>query len=295
MSFLALGRTGGSLFGMISSVALSDSLCFSNDKPLVLIAGINVLESRDLAFEVAETMVEVTARLGVPYVFKASFDKANRSSVHSFRGPGLEKGLEILAAVKEKFGVPILTDVHESFQAEPVAAVCDVLQLPAFLCRQTDLVAALARTGAVIQVKKGQFLAPEDMRHVLAKFSECGNDKVILCERGVSFGYHNLVVDMIGFGVMKSLGAPVVFDVTHSLQVPGGRENSSGGRREASLQLAKAGVSQKIAGLFLEAHPDPDNALCDGPSALPLAAFEPFLTQLIELDRLVKGQPDLTL
>ncbi|MBC2602029.1 3-deoxy-8-phosphooctulonate synthase [Puniceicoccus vermicola] len=280
---------------MAETVSLSDSISFSNDGPLVLMAGINVLESEDLAFEVAETMVEVTGRLGVPYVFKASFDKANRSSIHSFRGPGLEKGLEILAAVKAKFGVPVISDVHEPFQAKPAAEVCDILQLPAFLCRQTDLVKSLARAGTVIQVKKGQFLAPDDMRHILTKFAECGNERILLCERGVSFGYHNLVVDMLGFGVMKNLGAPVVFDVTHSLQVPGGRESSSGGRREAALQLAKAGVSQKIAGLFLETHPNPDKALCDGPSALPLSAFEPFLQQVIEVDRLVKGQPDLDL
>ncbi|MEM0966173.1 MAG: 3-deoxy-8-phosphooctulonate synthase [Verrucomicrobiota bacterium] len=280
---------------MENTIQLSESIRFANDKPLVLIAGVNVLESSDLAMEVAETMVEVTKRLGVPYVFKASFDKANRSSISSFRGPGLEKGLEIFKSIKDRFGVPVLTDVHEPHQAAPVAEVCDILQLPAFLCRQTDLVAALAQTQAVIQVKKGQFLAPEDMRHILTKFSEAGNERVLLCERGVSFGYHNLVVDMLGFGVMKSLGAPVVFDVTHSLQIPGGRESSSGGRREATLQLAKAGVSQKIAGLFLEAHPDPDKALCDGPSALPLAAFEPFIEQVVAVDRLVKAQPDLDL
>lgn len=262
---------------------------------MLLLAGVNVLESRDLAMEVAGHMVEVTSRLGVPYVFKASFDKANRSSVHSYRGPGMEEGLSILSEVKERFGVPVITDVHEPFQAAPVAEVCDILQLPAFLCRQTDLVAAIAATGRVVQVKKGQFLAPEDMRHILRKFAESGNEKVVLCERGVAFGYHNLVVDMLGFGVMKKLGAPVVFDVTHSLQIPGGRESSSGGRREAALQLAKAGVSQKIAGLFLEAHPDPDKALCDGPSALPLSAFEPFLEQVVAVDRLVKSQKDLHL
>jgi len=280
---------------MSEPVLLSDSIRFSNEAPLVLMAGVNVLESRDLALEVAEHMVEVTGRLGVPYVFKASFDKANRSSIRSFRGPGMEKGLEIFRQIKEKFGVPVITDVHEPHQAAPVAEVCDILQLPAFLCRQTDLVSAIAETGRVVQVKKGQFLAPEDMRHILTKFGEAGNERVLLCERGVSFGYHNLVVDMLGFGVMKKLGASVVFDVTHSLQIPGGRESSSGGRREAALQLAKAGVSQKIAGLFLEAHPDPDKALCDGPSALPLSAFEPFLEQVVAVDRLVKSQPELEL
>ena len=280
---------------MCKEVYLSDSVTFSNRAPLVLMAGGNVLESKDLAFEGAEEMVRVTRRLGIPYVFKASFDKANRSSIHSFRGPGLEKGLEILAGVKEKFDVPVITDVHEPYQAKPVSEVCEILQLPAFLCRQTDLVESLAQSGSVIQVKKGQFLAPDDMRHILAKFAECGNERILLCERGVSFGYHNLVVDMLGFGVMKSLGAPVVFDVTHSLQVPGGRESSSGGRREAALQLAKAGGSQKIAGLFLEAHPDPDRAKCDGPSALPLAHFEAFMEQVAAVDRLVKGQADLDL
>ena len=280
---------------MPGSVPLTETITFSNEGPLVLMAGVNVLESQDFAFEVAETMVAVTKKLGVPYVFKASFDKANRSSITSYRGPGLEKGLSILAAVKNKFDVPIITDVHEPHQAGQAAEVCDILQLPAFLCRQTDLVEALAKTGTVIQVKKGQFLAPDDMRHILAKFAECGNEKILLCERGVAFGYHNLVVDMLGFGIMKALGAPVVFDVTHSLQVPGGRESSSGGRRAAALQLAKAGVSQGIAGLFLEAHPDPDKALCDGPSALPLHALEPFLEQVIEIDRLVKGQKELNL
>lgn len=278
-----------------SAVSLTPSLSFSNKGPLVLIGGVNVLESSELAFEVAEMMVEVTRRLGVPYVFKASFDKANRSSVDSYRGPGMEKGLGILREVKEKFGVPVITDIHEPHQAEPASEVCDILQLPAFLCRQTDLVKALAHSNTVVQVKKGQFLAPEDMRHILKKFEECGNSRVLLCERGVSFGYHNLVVDMLGFGVMKALGAPVVFDVTHSLQIPGGRESSSGGRREAALQLAKAGVSQGIAGLFLEAHPDPDQALCDGPSALPLSKFEAFLEQVVAVDRLVKGQPELDL
>ena len=278
---------------MAGTIPLTDTVVFANDRPLVLIAGINVLESRDLAFEVGEHMKEVAGRLEVPYVFKASFDKANRSSISSFRGPGLDEGLALLAEVRDRLGVPVVTDVHEPAQAAPAAEVCDVLQLPAFLCRQTDLVAALAATGKVVQVKKGQFLAPEDMRHVIAKFAECGNERVLLCERGTSFGYHNLVVDMLGFGVMKALGAPVVFDVTHSLQIPGGRESSSGGRREAALRLAKAGVSQGIAGLFLEAHPDPDRALCDGPSALPLARFESFLEQVVAVDRLVKSQPDL--
>lgn len=264
-----------------------------NSLPLVLFAGMNVLESREMALEVAETYVEITARLGIPYVFKASFDKANRSSVHSFRGPGVEKGLEILAEVKQRFGVPIITDVHEPWQAAPVAEVADVIQLPAFLARQTDLVVAMAETGAVINIKKPQFLAPHEMRHIITKFKEAGNQRILLCERGSSFGYNNLVVDMLGFGEMKDTGFPLLFDVTHSLQRPGGRADSADGRRAQVLDLARAGVAVGIAGLFLEAHPDPDAALCDGPCALPLDKLEPFLTQIKALDDLVKGFPDI--
>ncbi|GAA0636487.1 3-deoxy-8-phosphooctulonate synthase [Halomonas beimenensis] len=266
-----------------------------NHRPLVLFGGMNVLESRELALEVAETYVEVTSRLDMPYVFKASFDKANRSSIHSFRGPGLEKGLEILAEVKERFGVPIITDVHEPWQAAPAAEVADVIQLPAFLARQTDLVVAMAATGAVINIKKPQFLAPHEMRHILRKCEEAGNDRLILCERGTSFGYNNLVVDMLGFGDMKQTGYPVLFDVTHALQRPGGRADSADGRRAQVAELARAGVAVGLAGLFLEAHPDPDQAKCDGPCALPLAKLEPFLAQLKALDDLVKGLPALTI
>lgn len=260
-----------------------------NSLPLMLFGGMNVLESRDLALEVAAAYVEVTGKLGMPYVFKASFDKANRSSIHSFRGPGLEKGLEILAEVKARFGVPVITDVHEPWQAEPAAEVADVIQLPAFLARQTDLVVAMARTGAVINIKKPQFLAPHEMRHIVRKCEEAGNDRVILCERGSSFGYNNLVVDMLGFGEMKQSGLPLLFDVTHSLQRPGGRIDSADGRRAQVAELARAGVAVGLAGLFLEAHPDPDSAKCDGPCALPLERLEPFLTQLKVLDDLVKG------
>ncbi|MCA1768770.1 MAG: 3-deoxy-8-phosphooctulonate synthase [Halomonas sp.] len=260
-----------------------------NSLPLMLFGGINVLESRELALEVAETYVEVTHRLGMPYVFKASFDKANRSSIHSYRGPGLEKGLEILAEVKSRFEVPIITDVHEPWQAAPVAEVADIIQLPAFLARQTDLVVAMARTGAVINIKKPQFLAPHEMRHIIRKCEEAGNDRVILCERGSSFGYNNLVVDMLGFGEMKQTGRPVFFDVTHALQRPGGRTDSADGRRQQVAELARAGVAVGLAGLFLEAHPAPDAALCDGPCALPLDRLEPFLTQLKAIDDLVKG------
>ncbi|MFW3614678.1 3-deoxy-8-phosphooctulonate synthase [Billgrantia antri] len=270
-------------------------LTAGNSLPLMLLGGMNVLESRELALEVAETYVEVTGRLGMPYVFKASFDKANRSSIHSFRGPGLEQGLAILAEIKQRFGVPVITDVHEPWQAEPVAEVADIIQLPAFLARQTDLVVAMARTGAVINIKKPQFLAPHEMRHIIRKCEEAGNDRLLLCERGSSFGYNNLVVDMLGFGDMKQTGYPVFFDVTHSLQRPGGRADSAGGRRQQVAELARAGVAVGLAGLFLEAHPDPDSALCDGPCALPLDQLEPFLTQLKALDELVKGLPALNI
>ncbi|WP_275289150.1 3-deoxy-8-phosphooctulonate synthase [Halomonas elongata] len=260
-----------------------------NSLPLTLFGGMNVLESRELALEVAEAYVEITSRLGMPYVFKASFDKANRSSIHSFRGPGLEEGVAMLAEIKDRFGVPVITDVHEPWQAAPVAEVADVIQLPAFLARQTDLVVAMAETGAVINIKKPQFLAPHEMRHILRKCEEAGNDRLILCERGSSFGYNNLVVDMLGFGDMKQTGYPLLFDVTHALQRPGGRADSADGRRAQVAELARAGVAVGLAGLFLEAHPDPDNAKCDGPCALPLDKLEPFLAQLKALDDLVKG------
>jgi 2-dehydro-3-deoxyphosphooctonate aldolase (KDO 8-P synthase) len=269
------------------AVTLNDTVTFANDRPFVLIGGMNVIEDRDITMEVAAHFVAVTQALGIPFVFKASFDKANRSSIHSFRGPGLEKGLTILADVKTRFGVPILTDVHEPGQAAPVAEIADIIQLPAFLARQTDLVAAMARTGAVINVKKPQFLAPEEMRHILAKFRECGNDRVLLCERGSSFGYNNLVVDMLGMDLMKAY-APVVFDVTHALQKPGGRVDSADGRGAQVAALARAGMAVGIAGLFLEAHPEPDKALCDGPCALRLDTLQDFLRRLKAVDVAVK-------
>lgn len=274
------------------SVTLQSGIVFANDRPFVLIGGMNVIEDRDLVLEVARHFVEVTGKLGIPYVFKASFDKANRSSVHSFRGPGLEAGLEILDAVKTMFGVPVLTDVHEPHQAEAAAQVADIIQLPAFLARQTDLVAAMARTGAAINVKKPQFLAPEEMRHIITKFHECGNERIILCERGSCFGYNNLVVDMLGMDRMKSM-APVVFDATHALQKPGGRADSADGRRDQATALARCGMALGIAGLFVEAHPDPDKAKCDGPCALRLDALEPYLRQMKAVDDAVKGLPDL--
>jgi len=271
-----------------STVTVAD-IDIANHKPFVLFGGMNVLESRELAFEVAESYVEVCRKLGIPYVFKASFDKANRSSVNSFRGPGLDKGLQILADIKSKYGVPIISDVHEAAQAAPAAEVCDIIQLPAFLSRQTDLVVAMAETGAAINIKKAQFLAPQEMKHIIAKCAEAGNDRVILCERGSSFGYNNLVVDMLGFGIMKSMDVPVMFDVTHSLQMPGGRADSAGGRRAQVTDLALAGMSQGLAGLFLEAHPNPDEAKCDGPCALRLSQLEPFLQRVKAVDDLVKS------
>ena len=272
-------------------------LTFANDQPMVLIGGINVLESAELAMESAAEFVRVCKTLSLPYIFKASFDKANRSSIHSFRGPGLEAGLKILADVKSTHSVPVLTDVHTPEQAAPVAEVCDILQLPAFLARQTDLVEAMARTGASINIKKPQFLSPVQMANVVEKFRECGNDQLMVCERGSNFGYDNLVVDMLGFEVMREAtgGCPLIFDVTHSLQRRDPGEAASGGRRDQVLKLAKAGAAVGIAGLFLEAHPNPDEARCDGPSALPLAQLEPFLEQVKAVDALVKSQPELTI
>ena len=259
--------------------------------PLLLLAGPCVLESAELAREVAIEMQAIAARLGVSYVFKASFDKANRSSIHSYRGVGLDEGLRIFQEVKARFGVPVITDVHEPAQAAPVAEVVDVLQLPAFLARQTDLVEAIARTGRVVNIKKPQFLSPTQMRNIVDKFREAGNERIILCERGSQFGYDNLVVDMLGFREMveASGGLPAIFDVTHSLQRREAGAAASGGRRRQVAELARAGMAVGLAGLFLEAHPDPDHARCDGPSALPLAQLEPFLAQIKALDDLVKS------
>lgn len=268
-------------------------ITLANDAPMVVVGGLNVLEGEALALEVAEVFSGVCQSLNIPYVFKASFDKANRSSINSYRGPGLQQGVKILAAVKDKYRVPVITDIHEPGQAAAVAEVADILQLPAFLSRQTDLVQAMAVTGKAINIKKAQFLAPAEMGHILKKFEEAGNSQLILCERGSSFGYNNLVVDMLGFPVMKQFGYPVLFDVTHSLQLPGGQASSAGGRRRDVTALAKSGIAQKIAGLFLEAHPDPANALCDGPCALPLDKLAPFLAQLKALDDLVKSQEDI--
>ncbi|ARU29764.1 3-deoxy-8-phosphooctulonate synthase [Cellvibrio sp. PSBB006] len=266
-----------------------------NTLPFVLFGGMNVLESRDMAMQVAEAYVNVTQKLGIPYVFKASFDKANRSSIHSYRGPGMEEGLKIFQEIKQTFDIPVITDVHEIYQCQPVADVCDVIQLPAFLARQTDLVMAMAKTNAVINIKKPQFLSPGQMKNIVEKFRECGNDKIILCDRGTNFGYDNLVVDMLGFRTMREVSdnAPVIFDVTHSLQCRDPMGAASSGRRHQVAELARAGMAVGLAGLFLEAHPDPDNAKCDGPSALPLDKLEPFLAQMKALDDLVKHFPPL--
>lgn len=267
----------------------------SNELPFVLFGGINVLESRDLAMQACEEYVKITDKLGIPYVFKASFDKANRSSIHSFRGPGLEEGLKIFEEVKRTFNVPVITDVHEPAQCKPAAEVIDVLQLPAFLARQTDLVKALAETGKPVNIKKPQFLSPEQMKNIVNKFNEMGNSNLLLCERGTCHGYDNLVVDMLGLGVMKRISnnLPIIFDVTHALQTRNAGSEASGGRRDQIVELARAGMGAGLAGLFLEAHPNPSQAKCDGPSALPLDKLEPFLAQMKQIDDLIKSLPAL--
>lgn len=267
----------------------------ANHLPFVLFGGMNVLESRDLAMRICEHYVKVTEKLGIGYVFKASFDKANRSSIHGYRGPGLEAGLKIFQELKQTFRVKIITDVHEPQQAATVAQVADVIQLPAFLARQTDLVAAMARTGAVINIKKPQFLSPGQIGNIVDKFHEGGNDNIILCDRGSCFGYDNLVVDMLGFNVMKqaSGNAPVIFDVTHALQCRDPFAAVSSGRRSQVAELARAGMATGLAGLFIEAHPEPTQAKCDGPSALPLHCLQAFLEQIKAIDDLVKSFPSL--
>ena len=267
----------------------------ANDLPFVLFGGVNVLESQDFALKVCEHYVKVCKELSIPLVFKASFDKANRSSIASYRGPGMEEGLKIFRAVKEEFGVAIITDVHEPAQVEPVAEVADVLQLPAFLARQTDLVVSMAKSGKPINIKKPQFLSPHQMGNVVDKFAEAGNEEVMLCDRGTMLGYDNLVVDMLGFSVMKRVSGnkPIIFDVTHSLQTRASDAAASGGRRAQVTELARAGMAIGIAGLFLESHPKPVDALCDGPSALPLELLKPFLQQVKAIDEITKSMPYL--
>ena len=274
----------------MQTVQIKDILV-ANDRPFTLFGGINVLEDLDSTLRAAQHYVRITEKLGIPLVFKASFDKANRSSIHSYRGVGLDEGMKIFAAVKREFGCPVITDVHEPYQCAPVAEVCDVLQLPAFLARQTDLVAAMAVTGAVINIKKPQFLSPAQMSNIVEKFHEAGNRQIILCERGTQFGYDNLVVDMLGFSVMKKTcgQAPIIFDVTHSLQQRESGAAASGGRRAQVLDLALAGMATGLAGLFLESHENPNQARCDGPSALPLAQLEAFLQRVKAVDETVKS------
>ena len=264
-----------------------------NSEPMTLMGGMNVLESRDLAMEVAEKFKESTNNLNINYIFKGSFDKANRSSISSYRGPGLEEGLKILEEVSNTFDVPVITDIHEPLQAQSVSEICEVVQIPAFLARQTDLVSAAAKTKSIIQFKKPQFLSAQEMSNVVEKCIAAGNENITLCERGNSFGYNNLVVDTLNFQILKKISKPVIFDVTHSLQLPGGLGTVTGGRREYVLSLAKAGISQSIAGLFLEAHPNPDEAKCDGPCALPLSSLNDFLKQIKDLDDFIKDQKDI--
>ena len=261
-----------------------------NQEPMTLMGGVNVLESESIVMTVAEKFFQTTEKLNINWIFKGSFDKANRSSISSFRGPGLDEGLKILERVKSEFNVPVITDIHEPSQADPVSNVCDLIQIPAFLCRQTDLVIAAAKTKKIIQFKKPQFLSAPEMQNVIEKCHQAGNENVTLCERGNSFGYNNLVVDMLNFQIMKNLDVPVIFDATHSLQLPGGLGNAAGGRREYLLPLAKAGLSQGIAGLFIEAHPDPDLAKCDGPCAISTGEISAVLTALSELDDFIKNQ-----
>lgn len=281
----------------MSQIITVADIPIGNHKPFTLIGGMNVLESRDMAFTVAEAYIEATQRLGIPYIFKASFDKANRSSITSFRGPGLDEGLKILEEIKHTFGVAVLSDVHEPEQAQLAADVCDIIQLPAFLARQTDLVKAMAATEAVVNIKKPQFLSPGQMKNIVDKFRECGKKDILLCERGTCLGYDNLVVDMLGFEVMKDVsgGLPIIFDATHALQCRDALGEASGGRRSQVAQLSRSGLAVGIAGLFLEAHPNPSQAKCDGPSALPLNLLAPFLAQMKALDDLIKNLPELNI
>ena len=274
---------------MKNEIKLRD-FTIGNNENLSLMGGMNVLESRDIAMNVAEEFVKASEALNINYIFKGSYDKANRSSINSFRGPGLEEGLKILQEIRDTFNIPVITDIHEPDQAKPVSEICEIVQIPAFLARQTDLVTAAAKTNSIIQFKKPQFLSAPEMKNTIEKCISAGNDKITLCERGNSFGYNNLIVDTLNFQILKNLSKPVIFDVTHSLQLPGGLGNAAGGRREFLLSLAKAGISQGIAGLFLEAHPNPDEAKCDGPCALKLDMVKPFLKQIKELDDFVKTQ-----
>jgi len=265
------------------------NISFSNSSPISIIAGLNVLEDEDMALNVAKKLKDVTKKLDMPFVFKASFDKANRSSVNSYRGPGLETGVKIFKLLKDKLNIPIITDVHEIYQVDKIAEVADIIQIPAFLCRQTDLIRAVCKTGLPINIKKGQFLSPRQMINIVDKCKSFGNENIMLCERGSSFGYDNLVVDFLGMSELRNLDNPLILDVTHSLQIPGGLGDSTGGRSHQAIDLALAGTALKLAGLFIEVHPDPNEALCDGPSATKLDDFEDILKKVKALDSLVKS------
>lgn len=273
------------------AVTLRD-IVFGGGRPFVLIAGPCVVESAAHATELAGRLVDITTRVGVPFVFKASYDKANRTSGRSFRGPGLQEGLRVLAAIKSRFDVPVLTDVHETSQVDPVADVVDVLQIPAFLSRQTDLITAAARTGRIVNIKKGQFLAPDDVRHAVAKVTDAGNSRVIVTERGTGFGYHNLIVDMRAFPIMRGQGVPVIFDVTHSLQLPGAADGATAGLAQYIEPLAAAGTAAGIDGIFLEVHDEPTRARSDAQNALRLDLLEPLLRRLMAIDAITKAAED---
>ena len=262
----------------------------SNNSPMTIIAGLNVLEDEDMALDVAEKLKEITTKHNIPFVFKASFDKANRSSIDSYRGPGLEAGKKIFESIKKNISVPIITDIHEEGQIEEISQVVDILQIPAFLCRQTDLISAACKTQLPLNIKKGQFLSPYQMKNIIEKCNSFGNDNIILCERGSSFGYDNLIVDFLGISEQKAFNYPIILDVTHSLQLPGGQGNSAGGRSHQAEDLARAAIALKISGLFIEVHPNPDKALCDGPSATKLEDFEDMITKIKKIDDLVKSE-----
>ncbi len=277
------------MLSKVKEVKITDQMTVGNGE-IFLIAGPCVIESEDLVMEVAKKMKEITDKLGIKYVFKSSFDKANRSSINSFRGPGLEKGLEILSRVKEKYNVPIATDIHEPFQCKEASKVIDILRIPAFLCRQTDLLIAAGETGKAVNIKKGQFLAPWDMKNVVKKFEEIGNPNIMLCERGSTFGYNNLVVDMRSLLEMRQFGYPIVFDATHSVQIPGGQGETTGGNREYVFPLMKAATAIGVDGIFAEVHPDPNNAKSDGPNMLKLDNVEEVLSKILVLDKIIKGE-----
>ena len=262
----------------------------SNNSPMTIIAGLNVLEDEDMALDVAEKLKEITTKHNIPFVFKASFDKANRSSIDSYRGPGLEAGKKIFESIKKNISVPIITDIHEEGQIEEISQVVDILQIPAFLCRQTDLISEACKTQLPLNIKKGQFLSPYQMKNIIEKCNSFGNDNIILCERGSSFGYDNLIVDFLGISEQKAFNYPIILDVTHSLQLPGGQGNSAGGRSHQAEDLARAAIALKISGLFIEVHPNPDKALCDGPSATKLEDFEDMITKIKKIDDLVKSE-----